>query len=91
MTVTSPAGLVTAQGAATTTTAQLVAARAGRRTVTIENESTTPVRIGGASVTASTGFLLPGVAGASLTLTYSGPLYVVTASGTAAVSTYETF
>ena len=80
-----------AQGSVTTTAASLVAARAGRRSVTIENTGTTPVYIGGSGVTSTTGFLLPGVAGASVTLNFSGAVYAVTASGTAAVTLYEIY
>ena len=68
-----------------------MASRTGRRTVTVENTGTTPVYLGGSGVTSTTGFLLPGVAGASLTMSFSGALYAVTASATAAVTFYETY
>ena len=86
----APANIATGQGSVTTTAAQLVGARTGRRTVTVENTGTTPVYLGGSGVTASTGFLLPGVAGASLTISFSGALYAVS-TGTAAVTFYETY
>ena len=87
----APSNIATGQGSVTTTAAQLVASRTGRRTVTVENTGTTPVYLGGSGVTSTTGFLLPGVAGASLTMSFSGALYAVTASGTAAVTFYETY
>ena len=88
---TPPANIATGQGSVTTMAALLVGARTGRRTVTIENTGTTPVYLGGSGITASNGFLLPGVAGVSLTISFSGALYAVTASGTAAVTFYELY
>ena len=79
------------QVSATTSATAIVAARPARRTLTLENTGTTPVYLGGAGVTAATGFLLPGVAGASVTFSYAGALYAITASGTAAVAAYELY
>lgn len=86
----APASIATGQGSVTTTAVQLVAARTGRRTVTVENTGTTPVYLGGSGVTSTTGFLLPGVAGASLTISFSGALYAVS-TGTAAVIFYKNY
>ena len=83
--------LATAQPSATTTSGPIVAARPGRATVTIENTGSVPVYIGPTGVPTTTGFLLPGVAGASVTIGFSGEIDAVTASSTAALTTYETF
>lgn len=87
----SAANFTPNQVSVTNTATQIVAARTGRATLTIENTGTTPIYVGGAGVTTSTGFLIPGVAGASLTVAYTGALYGITGSGTAAVSEYETY
>jgi hypothetical protein len=71
---------------------QIVAARAARMTVTVINTSSTAFYIGSSpSVTASTGVLIPAGVGVSITLAYTGALYGVTASGTAAVNAYELY
>lgn len=73
-------------------TATLILAGAdGRDEVTIEQLGTTPVYIGKAGVTTSTGLLLPGVIGASLTLPATTSIYGITASGTQAVAVLVTF
>lgn len=74
-------------------TATLAAnARANRVAVTLENHGTTAMYCGPTSaVTTSTGFRLPGVDGASLTLPYRGILYCITASGTQAISVIESY
>ena len=75
----------------TTTPVLIAAARSGRSSVTVESNSTTPVYLGGPGVTASTGFLLPGVAGASLSINFAGALYGVTSTGSAATFSYELY
>jgi hypothetical protein len=89
--VGSPANVSTAQVTVVTTATLVAASRSGRQTVTIENTGTTAFYVGGAGVTAATGFLVPGVLGASLTLSVTGAIYAITASGSAAVSEYETY
>ena len=87
---TAPAtGLATAQGSATSTSAQLIAARTGRRSVTLYNTGSVTVFVGASGVTTTTGFPVP--AGSALTIGFAGALFVVTVSGTAAVSSYEVF
>ena len=70
----------------------VVAARAGRRYVTVENHTATPVFVGlgTGAVTPTTGFLLPGVVGASVTFGACAVKAVV-ASGTAVVSYAEEY
>jgi len=86
-----PANLAPFQVAVAATPTLLAAARTQRQAVTVINSGTTPLYLGGAGVTAATGVMLPGVAGASITLAFTGDLYAVTASGTQAVTGYEVF
>jgi hypothetical protein len=73
-------------------TATLIAAnRTGRTVVTVVNSGTTPIFLGPAGVTTSTGVQLPGVAGASIQIAFSGDLYGVVASGSQAVTGYELY
>jgi hypothetical protein len=83
--------IATAQVSVGTTATQIAALRAGRGSVTIENEGTTAVRIGIAGVTTGNGFLLPGVVGASLTLQTTAAVFGIVAAGTQTVSVLETF
>jgi hypothetical protein len=89
-----PANLAPFQTTVTTATGPatlLAAARAKRQFVTVINSGTTAVYLGGASVTASTGVMLPGVAGASITIAFTGDLYAVAATGSQAVTGYEVY
>ena len=71
-------------------TATLLSAQGTAKvSVLIENHGTTEVFVGGLSVTSSTGFKIPGVAGATLTLDTSGAVYGITASGSQTVSVME--
>lgn len=91
---TTPVGsanFTPAQVSVTTSATLIVAARAGRTLVTVENTTTTDIYIGGASVTTSTGHLLPGTKGASLTIPYTGALYGIVASGSATVTEAEVY
>lgn len=88
---TVPANFSTAQVACATTATQVVALRTARALQSVVNTTTTPIYLGGSGVTTSTGHLLPGVVGASLTLPFTGALYCVVASGTATVTEAETF
>lgn len=69
----------------------IVAARSGRGSVTIENTGTTVIYIGNSAVTTGTGFYLPGVAGAAVTIPSSAALYGITAGGSQTVTVVETF
>jgi hypothetical protein len=81
----------TAQVTVAATATLIVAARAGRDTVIIENAGTTAVYIGGSGVTTATGMLLPGVLGASIAIETTAAVYGITASGTQAVTIIENF
>lgn len=81
-----------AQVALGATATQIVAARSVRQIVTVINTGSTAFYIGPSpSVSAATGVLIPAGVGVSITLAYCGPLYGVTASGTATVSVYELY
>lgn len=86
-----PGNLATSQVSVGTTATQVVASRAGRSIVTVVNTTTTDIYLGAAGVTTSTGILLPGTKGASVTLQYTGALYGIVASGTATVTEAETY
>jgi hypothetical protein len=81
----------TGQISVATSATQIVAARAGRKEVTIANHATTAVYIGGPSVTAATGLLLAGVQGQGITITGAAAIYAVAASGTETVSFLEVY
>lgn len=86
----SRANLATNQVSVAATATLVVAARAGRDSVTVENHGTTDVYVGSSSgVTTSTGILLPGTKGAAITLSYSGAVYAIVATGTQTVSYAE--
>lgn len=86
-----PANLAPFQASVTTAPTPLALARVQRQFVTVINSGTTPIYLGAANVTAATGVMLPGVAGASITIAFTGDLYAVTASGTQAVTGYEVY
>jgi hypothetical protein len=75
----------------TATTTQVVAARSGRKEVTIVNHATTAVYIGGASVTPTSGLLLAGVQGEGITISGGAAVYAITASGSETVSFLEVY
>lgn len=86
-----PQTINTGSATVTTTASQIVAARPGRQSVTIQNETAVAVRIGPAGVTAGTGYLLPATIGATFTTTSGAALYAITGSGTATVSYIESY
>ena len=86
-----PANLSPFQATVTATPVALAPARAQRQFVTVINSGATAIYLGGAGVTATTGVMLPGVAGASITIAFTGDLYAVTASGSQAVTGYEVY
>lgn len=71
------------------TATQLIASRAGRQAIVVVNLGTTPVYLGGSGVTTSNGTLLPGVAGATRSIPFSGAIYGVVTSGSQSVSVEE--
>lgn len=73
------------------TSTLIVAARTNRNTVTVVNSGATDVFIGPTGVTITTGVLLPGTKGASLTLHATSALYGIAATGTQVVSFLETY
>lgn len=91
-----PQNIATGQGSVTTTSAQLVAARnptgsgaLPRRSVTVINTGSTTLFFGRSGVTATAGVPIP--AGAAVTITFTGALYTVTASGSTTAAYYELF
>lgn len=72
-----------------TSTITPIAPAAGRNTIIFANTSTTPVYIGDATVTTSTGYLLAGVVGGGVSLDTSAPFYAVTQAGTTVISWLE--
>jgi hypothetical protein len=92
------ANFVPNQATLTTTAAALiVAARTGaqgtgRVSVTIVSGSTTAIALGGSGVTFTTGVVLPGTVGASITIPTTAAIYgSLSAAGSALVSYYETY
>ena len=86
-----PANLAPFQATVSSAPTALALARTQRQFVTVINSGATAIYLGGAGVTASTGVMLPGVAGASITIAFTGDLYAVTASGAQAVTGYEVY
>lgn len=89
--VNSPTSIAAGQGTVTTTAASLVAARTGRKTLTIENTSAVAFYVGPTGVLATTGLLVPGVVGASVTVDSAAAFFAITATGSATASFLETF
>lgn len=89
-------GLVTGQNPSAANSAagaQIVAARAGRRSVTITNVTgSQAVYIGGSGVTTANGFFLAGTVGAAITLAFTGAIFATTPGATAQTLSFaETF
>lgn len=85
-------------GQATITNAATIIAAArigtsgvGRISITVVQTGTTPIYLGGSGVTTSTGTLLPGVLGASVTIGTTAAVYGITASGSQLVTEFETY
>ncbi|WP_213287578.1 hypothetical protein [Bradyrhizobium sp. sGM-13] len=87
----TPNGLSTAQVPVGTTATQILPARPDRREVTIINHGTTDVMIGGTNVQTTTGALLAGVKGASITLRSTVAIFGIVGDGEQVVSFVETF
>jgi len=90
-TTESYSSIATGQVSVTASATQVVAARAGRKEVTIVNHATTAVYIGGSGVTAATGLLLAGVQGQGITVTGGAAIYAIAASGSETVSFLEVY
>lgn len=82
--------IATAQVSVGTTSTQVVAARAGRGSVKITNLGTTDVFIGVTGVTTTTGDILPGTKGASITIPTNAAVFAVAATAQT-VSVMEVF
>lgn len=82
--------IATAQASVGTTSTQIVAARANRGAVTITNLGTTDIFIGVTGVTATTGTLLLGSKGASITIPTNAAVFGVAATAQT-VSVLEVF
>jgi hypothetical protein len=69
----------------------IVAARTGRRSVTIVNHGATAVYVGTGTVSIANGFLLPGVAGAALTINTTAAVKGITGGGSQTVGVLEEY
>lgn len=86
----SPADVLkSGQVTVTTAAARAVPGRSGRVSVTIINEGTTDVRLGGPDVTGANGALLAGVKGQTLVLHTAAEIYAIVGAGTQAISYVE--
>lgn len=84
--------LATNQVSVTTSATLIVAARSGRRAVTVVQHGTTAVYLGASSgVTTSTGVLLIGTAGSAVELCHAGDVYGIVASGSVTVGYAEEY
>lgn len=71
---------------------QIVAARAGRRSVTITNiTGTQPVYLGNTGVTTANGLFLAGTAGASVTIATTAAIFATSPTAAQTLSYMETF
>lgn len=69
----------------------IIAARTGRRAVTIINEGATDVRFGNSNVTTGNGALLTGTKGSTVTLPVATAVYGIVGTGSQNVSFIETW
>lgn len=83
--------LATAQVSVTTAATLIASARPNRDSLLITNTGATDVWLGGATVTTTTGVLLPGSKGASVSLPYAGALYGIVASGSVTVTVADVY
>lgn len=81
----------TAQVSVGTTATLIAPANPGRESVTIIQEGSGLVRLGGPGVTALNGVPLPGVPYSSFTIDGDAAIYGIVASGTELVSYLESF
>ena len=90
------ANIATGQVSCTTSATPVVPARTGvagtgRVSATITNTTGTTIYLGGPTVTAATGDVLPGVVGSFKTFNVTAAVYCVTASGTVKVTFNEKY
>lgn len=83
--------LATAQVSVAATATLIVAARTGRKEVTIVNHGTTAVYLGPSGVATTTGQLLAGVAGEGITYSGGAAVYGIAATGSQTVSVAEVY
>lgn len=83
--------IATAQVSVATTSTQVVAARTNRGSVKITNLGTTDVFIGVTGVTTTTGDLLPGTKGASITIPTNAAVFAVASGAAQNVSVMEVY
>jgi hypothetical protein len=81
----------TAQVSVTTGNTTIATLRAGRFAITVINTGTNQVFLGVTGVSITTGVVLPGVVGASVTIPTSAAVFGTVASGTQTVCVLETF
>jgi len=82
----------TGQGTATPDAGTIVAARATRRALLVINTGAVDMYLGaGTAVAATTGLLLTGTEGAAVSMTVTGAVYGITASGSAVYSYAEIY
>ena len=81
----------TSQVSASGTATQLVAANSSRSGLQIINTGTTDVYLGESGVTTSTGHLLTGTKGASVSFTTTQAVYGINSGGSQTVTILETF
>ena len=85
------ANLATAQVSVAATATLIVAARTGRKEVTIVNHGATAVYLGPSGVATTTGQLLAGVAGEGITYSGGAAVYGIAATGSQTVSVAEVY
>lgn len=85
--------IATSQATSPTGTAtQVVAARAGRRSVTFTNiTGSQPVYFGASGVTATTGFFLAGTVGASVTIPTSAAVFAISPTAAQTLGVLEVY
>ena len=86
-----PANVATGQVTVGTSATLIVAARAGRWSVSITQEGTTLVRLGGSGVTLTSGAVLPGTQYSDRSLDGGAAIYGIVAAGSAPVSFVEVY
>lgn len=82
----APRNIATGQVSCGTGATALVPINMNRAAITIENTTATPIYLGVSTVSAVTGHLLPGVIGASITLSTSAAIFCI--AGSAATVTF---
>lgn len=89
--VAAPDNIATAQVSVAATATLIAAARAGRRSITVEQLGTTAVYLGAAGVTTGIGVLLAATVGSSVTFNTTAAIYGITASGSQTVAEFELY